>query len=62
MKSAIIGTLERELKNYYDIVWDERETHKFKNISPSATDEGLQRSLSHHVNRFRFREPKTLSF
>jgi len=24
---------ERELKNYYDIVWDERETHKFKNIS-----------------------------
>ena len=23
----------RELKDYYNIVWDERETHKFKNIS-----------------------------
>lgn len=23
---------ERELKNYYDIMWDEHETHKFKNI------------------------------
>ncbi|MEL1219908.1 YqiA/YcfP family alpha/beta fold hydrolase, partial [Aeromonas hydrophila] len=27
------GETERELKNYYNIVWDERETHKFKNIS-----------------------------
>ena len=24
---------ERELKDYYNIIWDERETHKFKNIS-----------------------------
>ncbi len=24
---------ERELKDYYNIVWDERESHKFKNIS-----------------------------
>ena len=24
---------EQELKDYYNIVWDERETHKFKNIS-----------------------------
>ena len=24
---------ERELKDYYNIVWDEREGHKFKNIS-----------------------------
>ena len=25
---------EQELKDYYNIVWDEREGHKFKNISP----------------------------
>ncbi len=24
---------EQELKDYYNIIWDERETHKFKNIS-----------------------------
>ncbi|MFC3912361.1 alpha/beta hydrolase YcfP [Pseudaeromonas sharmana] len=24
---------EQELKDYYNIVWDDRETHKFKNIS-----------------------------
>ena len=24
---------EQELKDYYNIVWDGRETHKFKNIS-----------------------------
>ena len=24
---------EQELKDYYNIVWDERESHKFKNIS-----------------------------
>ena len=27
------GQTERELKDYYNIVWDEREGHKFKNIS-----------------------------
>ena len=27
------GQIERELKDYYNIVWDEREGHKFKNIS-----------------------------